>query len=127
MSMSLKVMTGIVGGLFGVLGLRWMFAPVSIAGEQGVELTSAVALNTARGDLGGLFLAGAILCAMGLRSGDGRWLQAVALVVGCIAFGRVVGMIVDGFAVPSLAAFSVEVVMVGILLAAARGGQTGSV
>ena len=122
----IKVMVGVVGGLLALLGIRWMFAPLSIAAEQGLELTNAVALNTARGDLGGFFIAGALLCGIGLRTGDGRWLQAVAVVVGCVALGRVVGMLADGFVASSLIAFCVEGVMVAVLLTAARPARAGA-
>ena len=102
------------------LGLRWMFAPYGIAAEQSITLGDVVALNTARGDLGGAFVAAGVLCAIGLRTGQGIWLQAVAVIVGSVAVGRVVGMVSDGFATSSLVPFAVEVVMVAVLLAAAR-------
>ena len=120
MAMVLKVLVGVVALLLALLGVRWMFMPESAAVELGIVLGSAEALNTARGDLGGMFLAAAGLCALGLRSGDGRWLQAVAAVIGCVAVGRLVGIVLDGFSATAGTSIAVEVVMVAILLSAAR-------
>ncbi len=120
MAIVLKVLVGVVAALFTMLAVRWMFAPAAIAAEQAMVLGGPVALNTARGDIGGLFLGGAILCVLGLVRGDGRWLQTVAVVIGCVAAGRVVGMTVDGFAPESVTAFVVELAIVAVLLLAAR-------
>ncbi len=120
MQIALKVLVAVIGLLLGSLGLRWMFAPVAIAAELGVSLGNEVALNTARGDLGGLFLAGALLCAVGIARSDGRWLQALALLLGCVASGRAVGIVVDGFTSQAAVAIAVELVMLAVLLLAAR-------
>lgn len=120
MSKGFKIATVVIGVLLGVLGLRWMFTPLSMGAELDISLGSAVALNAARGDLGGLFIAGAILCLLGVRQAEGRWLQAVALVVGCVAVGRSVGIAADGVAAMSVVSIAVEVAMVATLLAAAR-------
>lgn len=120
MAMALKGLVGLTGLLLAVMGVRWMFAPVATADELGITLDGVAALNTARGDLGGMFIAGAALCAIGLRTGVGQWLQAVAVLIGCVALGRVVGMATDGFSTSSLTPFIVELLMVSVLLAAAR-------
>lgn len=119
MSRTLKVLVGLVCVLLALLGVRWMFAPLGMAKEIGMGLATLDALNVARGDLGGMFIAGAILGVIGLRSGDGRWLQAVALVIVCVAIGRAVGIYADGFAAMSLISIAVEVAMTAILLTAA--------
>lgn len=111
-----KGLVGLIGLVLGVLGLRWVFAPEGAAGELGMTLGGAVALNNARGDIGGLFIAGALLCLLGLARGDGRWLQAAALLLGCVAAGRMVGVAVDGFAPQSGVAIAVELVMLALLL-----------
>ncbi len=120
MAIALKVGVGIIGLLFALLGLSWMFTPSATAADLGITLGDAVALNTARGDLGGMFLAAALLCGWGLRSGDGRWLQAVAVLVASVALGRSLGIAIDGFAAPSAIAISLELVIVAVLLLAAR-------
>jgi len=120
MSNGLKVGVGLVALLLAFLGVRWMFVPQGIAAEMGITLAGPLAFNTVRGDLGGMFIAGTILCVLALRSGEGRWLQAVALVIGCVATGRFIGLLVDGFATMAAISIVVEVVMVATLLAASQ-------
>jgi len=116
----MKVVVGFIGLILGVvLGLRWMFAPESIGAELGITLGDIAALSTARADLGGMFVGAGTLCALGLRSGEGRWLQAAAILIGAVAVGRALGLVVDGYAPQMLIFLIVEVVMVAALLAAA--------
>jgi len=114
-----KVLVGLVCVLLGVLGLQWMFMPLPTATTLGIVLTTPEALNTARGDLGGMFIAGAVLGMLGMRTGDGRWLQAVATVIAFVAIGRTVGLMNDGFATMSVVSIAIEIAMVAILLHAA--------
>jgi hypothetical protein len=120
MQIALKVLVGLIGLLLGVLGVRWVFAPESVAAELGIGLSGAVALNTARGDVGGLFIGGALLCGLALARGDGHPLRAAALLLGCVAAGRTVGIATDGFAPESATAIAVELAMIAVLLLAAR-------
>jgi hypothetical protein len=126
MSTRFRIAVSVFALLFAFLGLRWMFGPEAAAGELGIQLGDAVARNTARGDLGGMFIAAAILCGLGVAQAEARWLQAVALVVGCIAFGRSVGLVVDGYATGSLMPLLLEIAMVIVLLLAARSQSNAS-
>lgn len=119
MSTRSKVLVLLVAATLALLGLRWMFTPAAMAATFGIALTSPEALNTARGDLGGMFLAGASLCLIGIRSRDGRWLQAVAFLIAFVSVGRLIGLASDGFAVTSAGSIGVEVAMIAILLHAA--------
>jgi len=124
MQIALKILVGVVALLLGALGVRWMFAPVSAAAEFAISLDNARALNVARGDLGGMFIAGALLCALGLVRTDGRWLRPVAVVLGCVAAGRVVGVVADGYTPTAGISIATEVVMSTVLLLAA--GRIGA-
>jgi hypothetical protein len=120
MKIGLKIGVGLIGALFAMLGARWMLAPAGIDAEQAMTLGSPVALNTARGDVGGLFIGGALLGVLGLVGSDVRYFRARAVMVGSVALGRVVGMTLDGFARESGVAFVAELVIVTVLLLAAR-------
>jgi len=120
MSLALRSGAGLVGLLFLMLGVRWMFAPAAIAAEQGIELLDSLGYNTARGDIGGLFIGGALLIAVGLIREKAEWLRVLAVVVGCVAFGRVVGMAMEGFATTSFVPFAVELVIIAVMIATAR-------
>lgn len=126
MSTRYKIAVWVFAVLFAFLGVRWMFFPESAASEFGITLGNEVAHNTARGDLGGMFVAAAILCGLGVAQGEARWLQAVALLVGCVAVGRCVGIALDGFATGSLMPLLLEIVMVAVLLLAARSQDASS-
>lgn len=120
MTMVLKGLVALIALLLGVLGLRWVFAPVGAAAELGIALDGPLALNTVRGDIGGLFIGGAILCGIGLARGDGRPLRAAALLLACVAVGRMIGVASDGFVPQAGVAIAVELAMVALLLLAAR-------
>ncbi len=120
MLIAMKVVVGFIGLILGVgLGLRWMFMPESVGAELGITLGDIAALSTARADLGGMFLGAGTLCALGLRSGEGRWLQAAAVLVGAVAIGRALGLVVDGYAPQMLVFLVVELLMLGALLTTA--------
>ena len=116
----LKILVALVGVLLALLGLQWMFAPGSTAEQFGIALTGLPGLSTARADLGGLFIASSAMCFLGLRPGGRVWLHAVAIVMVCIAAGRTIGLIADGFETRTLAITVLELVMAGVLVAAAR-------
>ncbi len=120
MRIALNVGVGITALLLALLGVRWMFAPESIALEQGVTLQGLSALSLARADLGGFFVGAALLCVLGLRTGQGQLLNAAALLIGEIAVGRTIGLIVDGFDGSMALLIGIEVAMVAVLLLSAR-------
>jgi hypothetical protein len=120
MLIALKLLVGLIALMLGSVGLRWMFAPASVAADLGITLGDAVALNTGRGDLGGMFIAGALLCGFGVARENGGWLQAVALLLGCVASGRAVGILSDGFTPQAGVSIAVELVMLAVLLLTAR-------
>lgn len=119
MSLALRSGCGLVGLLFLILGVRWMFAPAGIAAESGLELLNSLGYNTARGDIGGLFIAGAVTIAVALIRQKPEWLRVIAVVVACVAFGRATGMLLDGFAGTSFVPFAVELVIISLLVATA--------
>lgn len=116
MTLALKILTGLFSLMFLALGIQWMFTPEAAAARLGIELAGPAALNTARGDLGGLFMAGCILIGLGLRTGEPRWLQAAVVIIASVAIGRVVGLVLDGFATQSVMGLSVEIAMIFVLL-----------
>ena len=121
MRIALNVGVGITALLLAYLGVRWMFAPESIALEQGITLQGLPALSLARADLGGFFVGAALLCALGLRARQGELLNAVAVLIGAIAVGRTIGLVADGFHGTMALFVGIEIAVVAILLLAARG------
>jgi hypothetical protein len=126
MRTALNVGVGITALLLAFMGARWMFAPEAIAGEMGVMLHGLPALSLARADLGGFFLGSALLCALGLRPGHSQLLTAAAVLVGAIAVGRTIGLVADGFDLALAGVVGIEIVMVALLVVAARHGVPAS-
>jgi hypothetical protein len=121
MAFALRIVIGLVALLLLVMGLNLMFNPEGAAAGYGLTPDGVIGLNSLRGDLGGLFLASTALLVIGLVSQRAEWFFAVAVVIGLIAFGRLVGFVMDGTpASTSLTAFTVELVIVLLMFAASR-------
>ena len=120
MLLALKILTGLTGLLFALLGLQWMTDPAAAAADGGMALTSLLGYSNARGDMGGLFLGGTALTVLGLVTRNSTWLNALAIVIGLIAAGRVVSLAFDGVTNEAFTPLAFEVVMVAVLVLTAR-------
>ena len=116
MIMGLKIAVGLSGLLLLVMGLNVMFNPVGAAPQFAVEALGNAGLNTLRGDMGGMFLASAVMLGLGIFGGRPQFLLAAALVMGLIAFGRLVGFVMDGSEGQPYPAFIVEIVFVALFV-----------
>ena len=116
MRVALNILVGLVGLLMLVLGVQWLTDPVAAAGRLGITLQGADAFSTARGDLAGMFIGGALMALLGLLTRNSAWLLALALMLALIAAGRVVGFFLDGPADPSVQAFFAELLMAAVLV-----------
>jgi hypothetical protein len=110
----------LIGLVFLGLGLNFMFNPVTMAAGFGLVAEDVSGVNSIRGDLGGLFLAMSMMMAAGLATSQRLWFLAVAVLVGCIALGRLLGFVLDGIAGNNVPAFLFELVLVPILVMAHR-------
>lgn len=115
----IRIGVGLVAVLFAVNGLILMFAPETGMGGMSILADGAAGLNTVRGDLGGLFLGGAVLAVLGMVQNK-AYLMALAIVIGLIILGRVIGLMTDGFAATSLMGLLIEAVAVTVLIAQHR-------
>jgi hypothetical protein len=110
----------LVGLGFLGIGLNFLFNPVTMGAEFGLQPDGIVGLNAIRGDLGGMFLAMAMMVTAGLATGQRLWFLAVAVLIGCIALGRLLGFVIDGVSGNNLPAFVAELVLLAILVLAHR-------
>lgn len=117
-----KVVVGLVAVLYAALGLGFMFFPSIVLSQPDFSLipNGIAGLSTARGVFGGHFIALALLCAHGLRSHRYDILRVVAFLIAAVAFGRLVGLILDGFHQKAVGGLVVEVLATAGLLFAAR-------
>ncbi|MTI17099.1 DUF4345 domain-containing protein [Rhodobacteraceae bacterium RKSG542] len=100
------------------LGTTSMFAPRKMTKNFALEPIGAAGLNTIRSVIGGLFLTSVALLAYGLITGTSQTFVVVALLLGVVALGRLVGILADGFDKAVVPPLLVEFVMVAILLGA---------
>lgn len=117
MQIAIKVVVGLIGLLLLFMGINLMFIDPAAAAE-GFNVTpiGPDGLNTLRGDLGGMFVTAGVLLALGIVQQKAQWFYAVAILMGVIALGRLVGFVVDGGpGDATLPAFISELVFVAIL------------
>lgn len=115
----LTVLVALIGLFLAAIWLGWMSDPAGMGQQWALSASSVVGLNNLRGDVGGVFLMGAVFCALSLRGGT-AWLHAAAVAMGCVAVGRIAGLVLDGFARDSLASLLIELAFIAVFLAAAR-------
>ena len=116
MRLALNILVVVVGLLMLVLGVQWLTDPTAAAARLGIALHGADAFSTARGDMAGMFIGGALMALFGLLTRNNAWLLALALMLALIAAGRVVGFYLDGPATLSVQAFFAELVMAAVLV-----------
>ena len=114
-----------LAGLMGVFlalpfALQWVFAPEATSATLGISLDGAAAFSHMRGDTGGAFFAIGSLALFGVFRKEPGYLEAVALVMGCIVAGRLLGVALDGFDPQVGVAMGVETLTAGVTFATAR-------
>ena len=113
---SLRIAICGVGIWLLAIAAGWIVVPETLAMEFGISLQGAQGLSTGRGDIGGMFLAGAILCFLGARDHPSApwYLYAFAMLMLTVAFGRLVGFVFDEVVLQTIAPFVIELVFAGL-------------
>lgn len=120
MEMATKVILGLACLLLGAMGLGMMFNPAAMIDKFGVEPSGVVGLSTMRGDIGGLLVSAVAMIGLGYKRSEPTWFLAVALVMSVVAFGRLVGFVLDGPSADTLPPFVIELVLAGLCVAKAK-------
>ncbi len=120
MKIALKIVVGLIAVLLLIGGVSAVIDPSSAATSMGVTPEGILGLSTLRGDIGGMFVTGTVLLVLGIVRGQTLWFLAVAVLMGMIALGRLVGFVVDGVESSVLTPFVFEVVFVVLLVFAHR-------
>ncbi len=102
------------------LGLTAMFSPLSVVEKVAVQPQGTHGLNTIRADIAGLLLGTVLMMVLGLLRRNTTWFLAAAVMMGVVAFGRLVGFAMDGLSTPAIPPFAVEVLIVSVMLVAHR-------
>ncbi len=118
MQLTLQILVGLATTMLLGLGTMSMFAPRRMVKNFAIEPIGVAGLNTIRSLIGGLFIASVALLVYGLASGETLGFLAVALLLGAVAVGRVVGLLADGFDQAVVPPLLVELVIIAVLIAA---------
>jgi len=118
MDMTLQILVGVACAFLSGLGLMSMFAPKKMLANFAVEPVGPAGLSSIRSVFGGLFLACVALLVFGLVAGQAQTFVAVAIIMGAVALGRIVGILFDGIDKAVVPPLIVELVIAGILIAA---------
>lgn len=79
------------------LGFVTMFDVNMVLDKWGVTALDNNGLSTIRSIVGGLLVGSAIQIVVGIWRRNSTWLLASAVLMGVIIFGRIVGLVLDGF------------------------------
>ena len=114
----MKSLFRIVAGLFGVffvlMGLRWAFDPSSAANSLGMILLDGEALSTQIGDLGSFFITVGVMTLIGVITQTRYWFYAPSMLLLVAALYRTLATLMYG-APFALSSIIIEVV-VGLFL-----------
>lgn len=118
MDVLLQILVGLATVMLLGLGTMSMFAPRRMLKNFALEPIGVAGLSTVRSVVGGLFLTSVLLLGNGLASGQTEGFLVVALLMGVVAVGRVVGLIADGFDKAVIPPLIVELVIIAVLVSA---------
>ena len=110
----LRVVTGLLGALFFVMGLQWILSPANIAESLGMPLLEGVGLSTQIGDLGSFFITVGAMTLIGAITTTRHWFYAPSMLLLVAALYRTLSTLLYG-APFVISAIAVEVV-VGLFL-----------
>ena len=119
MNIALRAIVLVCGVLFIVTGLRWLLAPVGVAPEFGLVLSSGVGLSSQIGDMSAFFLTLGVCILMGLTTQRTIWYYPPIILLSLTAVGRVLAWLLHDAAL-AMNLIAPEVIVALILLIASR-------
>ncbi len=111
--MPLRVIAGLIGGLFLAQALSWMIDPAGAAKALGMPLLDGLARSTQVGDFTSFFLALGSMTMLGAVRMSGTWLRGGAMLLAGAAIMRTLAWAVHG------ADFASEFILIETVAAAA--------
>ena len=101
-----------------VLGLKTMFDPTSMIEKWGMEPLGLTGLNSLRSMFPGVLVGSGLMMLMGIWKRNTTWFLATALLMGVVAFGRILSFALDGFDSASVPPTVVELLALAVLVVA---------
>ena len=118
-NIALRAIVLVCGVLFIVTGLRWLLAPVGVAPEFGLVLSSGVGLSSQIGDMSAFFLTLGVCILMGLITQRAIWYYPPIILLSLTAVGRLLAWLLHDAAL-AMNLIAPEVIVALILLIASR-------
>ena len=119
MNILLRAIVLVCGVLFIVTGLRWLLAPVGVAPEFGLVLSSGVGLSSQIGDMSAFFLTLGVCILMGLITQRASWYYPPIILLSLTAVGRLLAWLLHDAAL-AMNLIAPEVIVALILMIASR-------
>ena len=110
----LKIVAGLFGVFFTLMGLRWVFDPSSAAESLGMVLLNGSALSTQIGDLGSFFITVGVMTLIGVITQTRHWFYAPSMLLLVAALYRSLATFVYG--APFASSSIIIEVVVGLFL-----------
>jgi hypothetical protein len=92
----LKIVAGLFGVFFTLMGLRWAFDPSSAAESLGMVLLDGNALSTQIGDLGSFFITVGVFTLIGVITETRHWFYAPSMLLLVAALYRSLATLIYG-------------------------------
>jgi len=92
----LKIVAGLFGVFFTLMGLRWAFGPSSAAESLGMVLLDGNALSTQIGDLGSFFITVGVFTLIGVITETRHWFYAPSMLLLVAALYRSLATLIYG-------------------------------
>ena len=106
-------------------GIQWILDPAAAAEGLGMPLLDGIGASSQIGDIGALFLGGAAIMFWAQLPGRASWFYPAAILLGTAAAMRLLSWIL-GHADFAMAFIAIEVLMAGVLIAAAQTLERGA-
>jgi hypothetical protein len=128
MDKGIKIFIGLLSILLIVLGMKTMFDPTSMIERFGMDPLGLTGLNSLRSMFPGMLIGSGLMMQLGFWKKNTTWYLAAALLMGVVAFGRILSFAVDGFDPASVPPTVLELLALVVLMVADKklGGQTAS-
>jgi ribonuclease Z len=116
-----RLLAGIIGLLFLILGLGFMTFPDIFATGFSAQPITIQGLNAVRGDFGGLFLGMSFFCFLGAATHRWFWLIVPIFFLLFIITGRLISLGLDGLATAGVQSVKIEAVLLVLLITSTIG------
>ena len=106
----LRIIAGLIGGLFFISGLQWITNPDEISDTLGMPLLTGLGLSTQIGDLGSFFITVGAMTLIGVYTKISHWFYAPSMLLLVAALYRIVSTLFYG------APFATEQIVIEIIV-----------